>query len=309
MSNEIQINHNDGSFLTQISQNNDNFLANQAKYMAEIRRDQPTAFVFLIDQSGSMNSHNKANICADAINYLLNETINISTKEGGLRNYIDIALIGYGKEKESNFLLNDGFMTIQNLSQKFVRTEKTTIIKKVRNTELKEEKEIKIWVEPLASGATPMGNAFEKTYQVLKNWIDTHPDSFPPVVINISDGQPTDAKDEEMLEKALKIKNLQTKDGNILLFNCHLGQNENDGVIFPQNRNELPQNDKYATLMYDMSSSLPPQFYKKVSQVKNQDIDETKQIVAMSYNADSTYFLGLLEVGTRTQMTAIAQKK
>lgn len=307
MSNELEKSDKNNSFLSQIQ---NTFLGNitQGTYMAEIRRDQPTAILFLIDQSGSMSGNQKAQICAEAINGLLNEVINIATKDGGLRNYIDVGFIGYGAEKESIFLFQEGLFTLTELDNQKTRIEKKIFTKKVRNTEITEEKEVSIWIEPVAKGGTPMGSAFDKAFETLQKWINIHPNSFPPVVINISDGQPTDANDEKMLEKALKIKNLHTTDGKALLFNCHLGEANAISLIFPENRNELPANDKYAVLMYDMSSTLPAQFHKKIAQIKNQDISENAQIVAMGFNNQATDLLSLLEVGTKTQMTAITQK-
>lgn len=307
MSNELEKSDKNNSFLSQIQ---NTFLGNttQGTYMAEIRRDQPTAILFLIDQSGSMSGNQKAQICADAINGLLNEVINIATKDGGLRNYIDVGFIGYGAEKESIFLFQEGLFTLTELDKQKTSIEKKIFTKKVRNTEITEEKEVSIWIEPVAKGGTPMGSAFDKAFETLQKWINIHPNSFPPVVINISDGQPTDANDEKMLEKALKIKNLHTTDGKALLFNCHLGEANAISLIFPENRNELPANDKYAVLMYDMSSTLPAQFHKKIAQIKNQDISENAQIVAMGFNNQATDLLSLLEVGTKTQMTAITQK-
>ena len=94
---------NPQDFLSKIQQFEPNFQTAQGSYSAEIKRDQPTAIMLLIDQSGSMSNHNKAVFCANAINNLLNEIINISIKEGGLRDYIDVALIGYGGEKNAKF--------------------------------------------------------------------------------------------------------------------------------------------------------------------------------------------------------------
>lgn len=298
---------NSQDILAQVQQFTQSFQTAQGTYNAEIKRDQPTAIMLLIDQSGSMNSNNKAIFCAKAINNLLNEIINISIKEGGLRDYIDVALIGYGDGENATFLLKDDFINLTELSQNNISTEQIITEKKVRNTTTQETKTIKIWLNPVAKNATPMGEAFDMAVVVLQKWIQKNPNSFPPVVINVSDGEQTDCKNHEILEKALKIKSLATKNGNVLLFNCHLGQENKNSIIFPKTREELPQDDKYALLMYDMSSTLPPQMRLKIMGIINQDIPENTQIVAMGYNADSNSFVKLLEVGTKTQFMTISK--
>jgi hypothetical protein len=45
---------------------------------------------------------------------------------------------------------------------------------------------------------------------ILENWLSQHPDCFPPIVINITDGDPTNAADE--------IRKLKNSDGEVLLF-------------------------------------------------------------------------------------------
>ncbi len=299
---------NTQNILTQVQQQMQHFQQTQGTYSAEIKRDQPTAILLLIDQSGSMNSNQKAQNCADAVNNLLNEVINISIKEDGLRDYIDVAVIGYGAEKDAQFLLEDGFMSLTQLTQNYISTTQKDFSKEIRGKISTETKTVKVWLNAVAKNATPMGNAFEKAFEVLEMWIKKNPNSFPPVVINVSDGEATDSTNDQMLEKAFNIKNLTTTDGQVLLFNCHLANEAQKAIIFPKNRQELPQNDKFALLMYDMSSNIPAKMHKKIANLIQEDIPENTQIVAMGYNADGNSFVKLLEVGTRTQFTAIAGK-
>jgi hypothetical protein len=80
-------------------------------YSAEISRSNPTCFLFLIDQSGSMadavpNQANrrKADAVADAINRLLQNLVIRCAKEEGVRDYFYAGLIGFlfPKAKSSN---------------------------------------------------------------------------------------------------------------------------------------------------------------------------------------------------------------
>ncbi len=73
-------------------------------YSAEISRTNPSCFLFLIDQSGSMgdsfgageSSMTKANGVADAINRLLQNLVIKCAKEEGVRDYYHVGVISYG---------------------------------------------------------------------------------------------------------------------------------------------------------------------------------------------------------------------
>ena len=74
-------------------------------YSAEISRTNPSSFVFLIDQSDSMNdswgagegTKKKAQGVADAINHLLQNLVIRCSKEEGIRDYYHVSVIGYGR--------------------------------------------------------------------------------------------------------------------------------------------------------------------------------------------------------------------
>ena len=71
-------------------------------YGAEISRGNPTCFIFLLDQSASMADPfggepvRKADFVADAVNRTLHDLVIRCTKTEEVRNYYDIAVIGYG---------------------------------------------------------------------------------------------------------------------------------------------------------------------------------------------------------------------
>src|ERR1017187_3250147 len=74
-------------------------------YSAEISRTNPTLFVFLIDQSGSMAdgvpdqpNRRKAEALADAINRLLQNLVIRCAKEEGVRDYFNVSVVGYGAQ-------------------------------------------------------------------------------------------------------------------------------------------------------------------------------------------------------------------
>ncbi|MBS2966891.1 hypothetical protein KGA66_27910, partial [Actinocrinis puniceicyclus] len=80
-------------------------------YSIEISRANPTCFVFLLDQSTSMEdamtggeiSKRKADVVADALNRLLFELSLKCAKEEGVRDYFHVAVLGYGARVGSAF--------------------------------------------------------------------------------------------------------------------------------------------------------------------------------------------------------------
>ena len=71
-------------------------------YVAEISRASPSCFVFLIDQSGSMQEgwagevgKNKAQALSTIINRLLQNLVLKCAKSEGVRDYYDVGVIGY----------------------------------------------------------------------------------------------------------------------------------------------------------------------------------------------------------------------
>src|SRR6516164_4103470 len=70
-------------------------------YQAEISREHPTCFLFVIDQSGSMDEmteagRSKANFVADVLNKTLYTLVTSCSKSDGVRNYFDVGVIAYG---------------------------------------------------------------------------------------------------------------------------------------------------------------------------------------------------------------------
>src|SRR3989338_4991999 len=73
-------------------------------YQAEISRANPTCFIFVLDQSGSMvdtfgggeTNLRKADFLADVVNKTLYDLVMRCTKPEEVRNYYHVAILGYG---------------------------------------------------------------------------------------------------------------------------------------------------------------------------------------------------------------------
>ena len=264
-------------------------------YDAEISRRNPGLFIFLIDQSRSMShkisggNRSKSTEATDAINKQIAELINRCTKSEGVRHYFDIGVIGYGFERgKSAGLISDSPEPI---------TEMENIIKKMEsrkeNIDGQEvEFEYPVWFEPVAASDTPMVSALGLAKTWCEQWIREHPDSYPPVIINISDGEATDG-DPVPLSK--EIAKLSTSNGNVMLWNCHLSGSSDPPVSFPSEDSPLPE-EKYAAAMFQMSSRLPEPMIA-IAKEEYQNIPDGAR--AYVFNANLEDLIKLLDIGTR----------
>ncbi len=285
---------------------------NKNQYEAQINRKNPSAILFMIDQSGSMGftkckykgeEMTYAQIVAEMINGMMSELISRCTKAEGVRDYFEVCVLGYGgySSIEANILWEGNLLGKQwvNLSElkSNARYEKRTVVKTIRGKSKVSEIEVPYWFQPVAQMQTPMGNAFKKVHTLLNDWIltDDHANSYPPVVINITDGVPTDCKDLELIEAANKVQALNTKDGHVLVLNCHISS-EGQPLLFPLKSEELPDS-KYASVLYEMSSVMPEVFGRDISNIRN-DADVLPGYRGMGYNASMDALFNLIDIGT-----------
>ena len=225
-------------------------------YNQEISRATPGYIVILIDQSFSMeypfgSAGTRAEECAKAVNRVIRETVLACTDGDDIKNSCDISVLGYGKFKNqavnafSGNLASKPIVTIQDLTENCLRVE--TIKRKVSDGAgglIEIDDQFPIWIEPVALGGTPMTKAFEKAYELIKGWIENHPSSFPPIVINITDGEANSLVAAK--SAALKVSQLGTDDGQTLLLNAHIAGGAESEIILPVSAEQLPTGDNYA---------------------------------------------------------------
>src|SRR5262249_11986070 len=110
-----------------------------------------------------------------------------------------------------------------------------------------------IWFEPRANGKTPMCAALDKARQTVEPFLKKYPDCYAPMVLNLTDGKPTDGNP---LANAQALCSAANNVGNVTLFNAHLSSKPNPPILFPSEEDSLP--DNYAKLLFRISSMLPP---------------------------------------------------
>ena len=270
-------------------------------YSAEISRVNPSCFLFLIDQSGSMaesfggqSGKRKADGVADAINRLLQNLVIKCAKSEGVRDYYHVGVIGYGHEVApalGGALAGRQLVPISEIANAPIRVEERT--KKVDDGAgglVDQTIKFPVWFEPVANGRTPMQEAFELAQQTLAEFISRVPNCYPPIVVNITDGEANTNPESA----AAGVRALTSSDGNVLLFNAHLSSHSGAAVEFPSSEAALP--DDYARLLFRMSSVLPPAMQETARRDGFQAGEGARGFV---FNADLVGVIRFLDIGTK----------
>lgn len=284
-------------------------------YTAQITRNTPTAFIFLIDQSVSMQKYTTlygeempmAEAVARIVNHQLNELVLRCIKGSETRDYYDIAIIGYGEKAYSGWkgeLEGRDFVKPSELKEhpyKKITTKKETRTRKgVKVVEIEEVQ----WIEAEATeGWTRVHHAFEKAKGLLDEWMEKHHDKdcYPPTIINITDGEFNGATKEYVLQQANELKSMFTNDGNVILFNIHISANKAVCVTCPASKDEVSFSS-LATAMYEMSSLLPMRYSDRIADLRK-DGTPNNRYRAMSINADMSTLIQLMDIGTPTNIS------
>lgn len=245
---------------------------------------------------GGESSKRKADVVADTINRFLSELSIKCAKDEGVRDYFDVGVIGYGASVGPAFtgaLAGKELAPISEVASTPARVEERS--KKTDDGAgglVDQSVKFPVWFDPTANGGTPMVQALTLAQTTLTNWLNSHPGSFPPIVIHFTDGESTDG-DPSMTAEG--IKSLMTADGNVLLFNCHISSDTSPAVLFPDTDAGLP--DDYARLLFTMSSVLPGPMRSAAQQEGRAVSDGTR---GFAFNADAVTIIQFLDIGTRT---------
>lgn len=270
-------------------------------YSQKVNRLNPTCFIFLVDQSGSMaasfggdRSKTKAQGVADAINRLLQTLILRCQRGYEVSDRCKIGVVGYGEEVGLGFTGELGDEVLQPVSR---------IVEHPLRIEERRKKEddgagglvertikFPVWFDPAARGKTLMCGAFQAAQEALELFLGEHPDCFPPMVINVTDGMATDGNPEAL---AASLRDMASSDGNVLLFNIHISEREERPILFPANDADLP--DEYAKMLFRMSSVFPPEMRRQATIQEEPVMLEGAR--CFGFNADYPSLVTLLKWG------------
>ena len=275
-------------------------------YSAQITRTNPACILFLIDQSQSMgepcvdgNPQTKAQMVADAINRLLQNVVLRSAKADGVRDYFRVGVLGYGKGIKAGLGGSAPFEVLVPVSRVGdfpLRVEtRTRMVHDGACGLVEQTVKMPVWFDPEANGNTPMCEAFAAAGLAVKGFIDEFPNAYPPIVLNLTDGMPSDGNPQQ---HARTIRNMATSDGNALVFNLLLSQNAVAPDYFPATEDFLL--DNCAKLLFRMSSRLPSKLWE-VARAEGHDVQPDARGVVI--NADPTAVVRFLDIGTRVTPT------
>jgi len=284
-------------------------------YTAQITRNTPTAFIFLIDQSVSMKKRTvlhgeempMSEAVARIVNHQLNELVLRCVKGNETRDYYDIAVIGYGEDAYSGWkgeLEGRDFVKPSELKEhpyKKTVTRKETRTRK--GTKVVEVEEVQ-WIEADATKSwTRVHHAFDKAKTLLEKWMEEHHDKdcYPPTIINITDGEFNGATKEYVQQQSNELKSMFTNDGNVILFNIHISADKAANVLCPPEKREVAH-DRLATTMFELSSLLPTRYSDRIAELRN-DAAAHGRYTAMSVNADMSTLIQLMDIGTPTNIS------
>ena len=277
-------------------------------YTQEINRQRKALFVFLLDQSLSMDEpiansgERKIEALCSAMNSWLQNLAIACSKAEGFKDWFDISIIGYGSDEQANPLIGPAMIgslsgkevvTIAEIAENPARIDTVTAFMPDDATgELLEVPQQKpIWIDPVLQGATPICSAIVKACEILDGWIAHHPDSFPPIVINITDGESSEG---DPIPYADTLKQRETSDGNVLFFNCCVSSIAADPFLFRGNGELMP--DQFSRQLFQMSSVLPDAIREK-ARAQGQELEPNAR--GMAYNADMVSLIKFLDMGTR----------
>ncbi len=240
----------------------------------------------------------KANAAADAVNDLLMDLIVRSTLTfgEGPRDYFDIGVIGYGARAGvgpcfGGALKGRELVSVGELAANQLRVEERPKVVDDGSGGLVTTKvRFPVWFDPVAEYGTPMAEAMQLARKVLKPWVAAHNDSYPPIVINITDGEPN----ADPTKAAAALTGIQSDHGAVLLYNLHLSRLAADPITFPSSPAKLP--DKYAMMLFNISSEVPSQIREELSQ---EGYSVEPGMRGFAFNADGGAMIQFLDIGTR----------
>ena len=260
-------------------------------YENNLESSNPGCIVFLIDQSGSMGSmwdksgYSMAYGASQAVNKAIGEIAVRCTKEGECKPRAMIGVYGYHHDKVEWGITDTA-------SEQGGLASITIIDANVKDEIFDDEEEtfVPIFVKETAGGGTPMAEALEQIVGIVENFAQNHPNSYPPIVINITDAISTDMDINDLTTKCSAIKTITTSDGNALVWNIHISNTSSETELCPEDGSSMP--DVLAQAMLDAASHVPDKAKGYAQAMYGWNLGEEAK--CMAYNAEAKDLVRLL---------------
>lgn len=283
-------------------------------YEQTFSRTNPGCIMFLLDRSDSMKLHwqstgaSLAQGAARAVNKVLLDLCLKSTKRvgGAAEHYFDVGVFGYGARPVAG---GEGVETALGgalagrpiVSITDVFSNPLAVVAQngsglaATSVDAVSGPRMPMWVEPVFGYRTPMCEAIATAGEHVFSWAAAHPGSYPPIIINITDGMVTDSPFDgvELAEWARRLTSIETADGPALLFNIFLSAEPAPEVQFPVSATGLPDPGPE---LFSMSSRLPPSM---VTNARGSSVSITDGARGFVFNAGPAALVTFLEIGTQ----------
>lgn len=263
-------------------------------------------FVVMIDQSGSMSepyapnsARTKAEVVAEVCNRTLSELVARCRDGNRWRHYFDVSVVGYSGLgvysllPEGAWLLSPAQLVASAVAKKTIQN----TCKSATGATLTIHSSYKVWIKAHAEGKTPMYAVFERLTEILFSWRAARRslDGFPPTIINITDGEPTDATAQELSLLVERLSRYGTTDGEPIIFNVHISSNNCANVLFPTHHDELPDEGR---LLFYLSSLMPESYRAEMGD--NHPARHSPDMRTMAYNASLDDLVRVMNIGSST---------
>jgi hypothetical protein len=277
-------------------------------YRQTFSRQNPGCIVFLVDRSMSMGASwansglTLADGAARAINRILLELCVKSTKEQGapMRPYFYVGIYGYGRCPRTGGqgvesalpapLAQRGIVPLPELADNPLPVREEQSVDR-----MPARARVPVWYEAAHGFATPMCAAIAMAGSHIYEWAEAFQDSFPPIVINMTDGLVTDSPYQgvDLVGWAARLTTVGTRDGKTLMLNAFLSAETDTVTSFPSSAANLPEPGPE---LFEMSSPLPEPMIRNARAAHLEVGPGARGFV---FNADLATLVKFLEVGTR----------
>lgn len=280
-------------------------------YQQSITHLNRSAVIIAIDCSVSMQSWTylrhtrmrKMEAAALITNYTIDEIVVRATRGNEIRNYYDIAVVGYSGDGVEVIIgdHSDNLVDIKSLFEVMPQPSCYQITQQNSKGEaITTPLTLHEWVKPKACGTTPLYEALILIKSMLSDWCNNphNRHSFPPLVINISDGCCSDGDYNEVVEIAKDIQVLRTTDGTTTFVNILLTTDREireEPLMFPSLDEFTPSTDE-EQLLHEMSSILPSELDDALCKLTGYKSNKTRKCFAR--NASICEILAMADIGT-----------
>ncbi|MEG0499673.1 MAG: hypothetical protein RR550_00950 [Rikenellaceae bacterium] len=277
-----------------------------------VTRSCPALILFVVDMSGSMAEKifyegrliPKSDTISQIVNINISEIISKCIRGKEFCDYFNLAILGYNGDGVTSLLkkhctTEKDYITVTDLMNADIEDFEYDFTMMVGGEITEFTRKAKKFINITPYHTTPMYAALKESYEIARKWCrEKGAQSVPPIIINITDGEASDASADDLLLISSRIKNLSTNKGNSIFVNIHISTSEPEKqIVFPLEPTGL-KDIKFGNLLYDMSSELSEEISCSMSRQANVPWCEGDKLRAVGYNTSISQLFNVLQIGS-----------